>query len=316
LPPGGPEVDRKTFFVVNPHAAHRRTESQWPEWRRQIQDVLGAADYALTERTMHAAQLARDALSRGCDLVVAVGGDGTLNEVLNGFFTEGVPVRPGAALGYLPSGTGADFARTMGHHERTIEQQIACWQKGRVRHLDCGEVHFLATTGEKTRRLFINESSLGFSADTAEAVNRASKHFRGKLPFFLGVLRTLGALRTPVLHVVIDGKTVHDGPTLLVAVANGRYFGGSMMIAPDAEVDDGEFDVIVIDGMSRIQVLQKIPKIYSGSHLSEPEVHAHRGKEVHIQASGAEVLLEMDGEQPGKLSADFRISHTTVPFLC
>ncbi|MBN1835697.1 MAG: diacylglycerol kinase family lipid kinase [Spirochaetales bacterium] len=308
-------MDRKTFFVVNPHSSHGRTAAQWPEWRRRVQDVLGRADYALTERHMHAAELAGDALTRGYELVVAVGGDGTLNEVLNGFFSAGVPLHPEAALGYLPSGTGADFARTMGHHERSIEEHIACWREDRLRRLDCGEVRFLATTGEETRRLFINESSLGFSADTAEAVNRASKHFRGKLPFFLGVLRTLGALRTPVLHVVVDGTTVHRGPTLLVAVANGKYFGGSMMIAPNAEVDDGQFDVIVIDGMSRLQVLRKIPKIYSGSHLSEPEVHAYRGSQVHIQASGTEVLLEMDGEQPGKLSADFRISHTTVPFL-
>lgn len=308
-------MDRKTFFVVNPHSAHRRTESQWPEWRRAIQEAAGRVDYALTERTMHAAELARDALLRGYDLVVAVGGDGTLNEVLNGFFADGVPVRPGAALGYLPSGTGADFARTMGHYERTIDEQVACWRSDRLRLLDCGEVHFVATTGEKTRRLFINESSLGFSADTAEAVNRASKHFRGKLPFFLGVLRTLGALRTPVLQVVIDGNTVHEGPTLLIAVANGRYFGGGMMIAPAAEVDDGQFDIIVIRGMNRIQVLRKIPKIYSGRHLGEPEVDAYRGREVHIHAPAAEVLLEMDGEQPGKLSADFRISHTTVPFL-
>ena len=309
-------MDRRIFFVVNPHSAHRRTEALWPEWRRSIQDLLGGADYALTERHMHAAELARQALSRGYDLVVAVGGDGTLNEVLNGFFSEGVPVRPEAALAYLPSGTGADFARTMGYAERSVEAQILGWRESRVRRLDCGEVQYIASTGEKTRRLFINESSLGFSADTAEAVNRASKHFRGKLPFFIGVLRTLSALRTPELHVVIDGKTVYQGPTLLVAVANGKYFGGSMMIAPDAEVDDGEFDVVVISGMSRIQVLRKIPKIYSGRHLSEPEVKVFRGCEVHIRAPSHEVLLEMDGEQPGKLAADFRISHTTVPFIC
>jgi diacylglycerol kinase (ATP) len=309
-------MQRKAFFVVNPHSAHRRTEAVWPEWRRRIQDVLGTVDYALTEHHMHAAELARGALSRGYDLVVAVGGDGTVNEVLNGFFSEGMPVRPEAALGYLPSGTGADFARTLGVSDRPVERQAECWRSGRLHRVDCGEVRFVATTGERTRRLFINESSLGFSADTAEAVNRASKHFRGKLPFFLGVLRTLSVLRTPQMQLVIDERPIYDGPVLLVAVANGKYFGGSMKIAPDAEIDDGQFDIVLIKGMNRIQVLQKIPKIYSGRHLEEPEVEVYRGREVHIRAPATEVLLEMDGEQPGKLSADFRISHTTVPFVC
>jgi diacylglycerol kinase family enzyme len=126
----------------------------------------------------------------------------------------------------------------------------------------------------------------------------------------------LGALRTPQLEVVVDDQPVYQGPTLLAAVANGKYFGGSMMIAPDAEVDDGQFDVVVIRGMGRLQVLRKLPKIYSGRHLSEPEVEVYRGRQVHIRAPYDEVLLEMDGEQPGKLSAEFRISHTTVPFVC
>jgi diacylglycerol kinase family enzyme len=146
-------------------------------------------------------------------------------------------------------------------------------------------------------------------------VNRASKRFGGKASFFLGVLRTLVRLRNPLLQVTVDGKQVYEGPTLLVAVANGKYFGGSMMIAPMADVQDGEFDVVVVSAMSRLRVLQKIGKIYRGEHLAEPEVHVHRGMEVHINSVGEEVLLEMDGEQPGRLAADFRISRHTVPFL-
>ena len=146
-------------------------------------------------------------------------------------------------------------------------------------------------------------------------MNRASKRFGGKLSFFLGVLRTLGSLRNPVLQVTIDGRRVHEGPTLLVAVANGKYFGGSMMIAPAAELDDGVFDVVVISGMTRLKLLRKIGKIYRGEHLAEPEVTVYRGHEVQINSSGTEVLLEMDGEQPGRLAADFRISRRTIPFL-
>ena len=135
------------------------------------------------------------------------------------------------------------------------------------------------------------------------------------MSFFLGVLRTLVKLRNPLLQVTVDGKQVYEGPTLLVAVANGKYFGGSMMIAPMADVQDGEFDVVVVSAMTRLTVLKKIGKIYRGEHLAEPEVHVHRGAEVRINSVGEEVLLEMDGEQPGRLAADFHISRHTVPFL-
>ena len=309
----------RPFFVVNPHSADGRTLRLWQELRLLLDRRFGQVPFALTRGTMHAAQLAAEAIEGGADLVVAVGGDGTLNEVLNGFFRAGRQPASGAVLGYLPSGTGSDFARTMGLYGLPLEQQVEKLTAGTVRLLDCGQVHFTGggPGGEalETSRLFLNESSLGFSAETVNNVNRASKRFGGKASFFLGVLRTLVRLRNPLLQVTVDGQQVYEGPTLLVAVANGKYFGGSMMIAPMADLQDGEFDVVVVSAMSRLKVLKKIGKIYRGEHLAEPEVHVYRGMEVRINAVGEEVLLEMDGEQPGRLAADFSISRHTVPFL-
>lgn len=313
-------VDRKPYFIVNPHSANGRTAHLWPQVLSILREKMESVDFALTRGTMHAAELAAQALRRGHDLIVAVGGDGTLNEALNGFFQQGKPLRSEAALSYLPSGTGADFARTMGLFGLTIRELVERFRNGSVRLLDCGQVHFRgldpSRADDETRRLFINESSLGFSANTVNAVNRASKRFGGKFSFFIGVLRTLNVLRNPVLQVAVDGMQVYEGPTLLVAVANGRYFGGSMMIAPQAQVDDGLFDIVVISAMTRLGVLRKIGKIYKGEHLGEPEVKVFRGREAHISSIGEEVLLEMDGEQPGRLAADFRISRNTIPFLC
>jgi diacylglycerol kinase (ATP) len=307
------------FFVVNPHSADGRTLRLWPKLRELLARRFAPLRFELTRGTMHAAELAAAAIAGGADLVVAVGGDGTLNEVLNGYFRATRQPAHGAALGYLPSGTGSDFARTMGLYGLPLEQQVQKLAGGTVRLLDCGQVHFTGTgpggQALETSRLFLNESSLGFSAETVNNVNRASKRFGGKASFFLGVLRTLVRLRNPLLQVTVDGKQVYEGPTLLVAVANGKYFGGSMMIAPMAEVQDGEFDVVVVSAMTRRTVLKKIGKIYRGEHLAEPEVHVHRGAEVRINSVGEEVLLEMDGEQPGRLAADFRISRHTVPFL-
>jgi diacylglycerol kinase (ATP) len=276
---------------------------------------LGDADFAFTGGSMHATSLARQALERGNDRIVAVGGDGTLNEVLNGFFDNGRVGYPEAALAYIPNGTGADFSRTLGFHGRAIEKHIERLLSAPVTRVDCGEVRFVNAAGEETNRLFINESSLGFSANTVDAVNRASKHIRGKLPFLIGVLRCLSTLKNPILRISVDGKPVHEDPTLLVAVANGKFFGGSMMIAPNAEINDGLLDIIVISRMNRLTLLRKIRSIYSGQHLDEPEVTALRGKTVHISAADEEVLLEMDGEQPGKLAAEYRVSKKTIPFV-
>jgi diacylglycerol kinase (ATP) len=308
-------VGRKPFFVVNPHSARLATGRRWPEWWEVIQRRMQGAEFALTQGPMHAVELSRSALERGFDLVVAVGGDGTLNEVLNGFFSSGKPRLPGAALSYLPNGTGADFARTMGLRGLTIEQRVQRFASAPQRMLDCVEAQFTSFAGERVSRLYINESSLGFSAETASAVNRASRHFRGKLPFLIGVVRCLSNLHNPLIRIGIDGQQVYEESTLMVAISNGKYFGGSMMIAPHAEVDDGLLDIIIVRAMSRLTVMAKIQKIYRGEHLDEPEVVALRGSNIEAAALQEEVPLELDGEQPGKLAASYHLTKAMIPFL-
>ena len=308
-------TDKRPFFIVNPHSGAGSTGRLWPDWEQKLRSNLGTVNFAYTRGSLHAVSLTREALDNGYDRIIAVGGDGTLNEVLNGFFENGKPCCPDAALAYIPNGTGADFSRTLGFHGRTIDQHIERLLHARATPVDCGEVRFVDANGEETNRLFINESSIGFSANTADAVNKASKHFRGKLPFLIGVIRCLSTLKNPVLRIAVEGRLVHEEPTLLVAVTNGKYFGGSMMIAPHAEIDDGLLDIIVISRMSRFTLLRKIKSIYSGQHLDEPEVTALRGKTVHINAIEDEVLLEMDGEQPGKLAAEYRVAKKTIPFV-
>jgi len=309
-------MERKPFIGVNPHAGSATTGRMWESCREVLRRHIGSADFAYTAGNMDAVRLTREALHKGYDLVVAVGGDGTLNEVLNGFFDSGRAVFPEAAIGYLPNGTGADFSRTIDLYGVSPEELAQRLTHSSVRQLDCGEVRFHTASGQETRRLFANESSLGFSARTAAAVNQARKRFRGRLPFLIGVVRCLSTLDSPTMEVRVDGRPVHRGPTLMIAVANGRYFGGGMMIAPNAVLDDGQLDVVIVRAMSRLTLMRKIPKIYSGRHLQEPEVEALRCTHVEVSADGTDVALEMDGEQPGRLSAQYSISKLTVPFLC
>jgi len=135
----------------------------------------------------------------------------------------------------------------------------------------------------------------------------------------MGVLRCLVSLNNPILEVTVDDKPIFQGPTLLVAVSNGKYFGGSMMIAPHAQIDDGLFDIIIVGAMKRRTLIRKIGKIYRGNHLDEPEIRAARGRKVQITARHEKVLLEMDGEQAGSLTdspVSFTVCKKEIPFLC
>ncbi len=294
------------FFVVNPVSGAGRTHRLWQRIGRGL-------PFALTRGPGHATELTADALARGAGLIVAVGGDGTLNETLNGFFENGRPRRPDSALAMLPSGTGGDLARTLGLAHVPAERMVAGLRRGRLVRLDCGLARFRGKTGPVERR-FLNVASAGFSALVAQKVNTKSKVFSGKLSFFSAVLSTLAALRNETMSIQVDGATLYEGPVFFAAVANGRFFGGKMMIAPHAEPADSLFDVVLVTRFSRLDVLRHIGRIYKGTHLSLPQVKWGRGRRVVIRCA-AEAPLEMDGEQPGALDASFEIQPGAVPFL-
>ncbi len=308
-------MDRKTYFIVNPHSSNGKTGRMWPRFQSILEQRLGPLHCDLTRGVLHARDLAARALQNGYELIMAVGGDGTINEVLNGFLRDGAPADPRAALGYLSSGTGGDLSRTFGYHDCPLERQAELLLEGEVRRIDCGEVSFHSPGGEPAVRRFINASSAGFSGNVLHAMNRFSKLFGGKIAYQMGVLRSLIRLENHPVEVTVDGRPFFDGPALLVVVANGRFFGGSMMIAPHARVDDGLLDIIVVRGMGRRDILEKIGRLYRGEHLDLPEVTWTRGEEVRLR-SPQRVLLEMDGELPGTLEASFRVVKGGLPLLC
>ncbi len=315
-------MNRRAYFIVNPHSSNGRTGRIWPSFRRILERRLGRVHFALTRGILHARDLAARALQDGYDLILAVGGDGTVNEVLNGFYaTDGAAgagrklLRPQVALGYLSSGTGGDLSRTLSYHDCPLEQQAELLLESGIRRIDCGEVAFHGPSGEPAVRKFINASSAGFSGNVLHAMNRFSKLFGGKIAYQMGVLRSLIRLDNHPIAVTVDGRAFFEGPALLAVVANGRYFGGSMMIAPHARVNDGLLDVILVRAMKRRDILSKIGRLYRGEHLDLPEVTWTRGKEIRMSSPGR-VLLEMDGEQPGTLDATFRVLEEEIPFLC
>ncbi len=305
----------KTLVVVNPASAFGRTRREWPAIARELDRNGLKYEACITGHPREAEQLTRKALQEGYETIIATGGDGTLNEVVNGFFvgSEGKPVNPEARLGLISSGTGRDFFRSL-DYPSDVGEAARIIARGNQRYLDVGKVLFTNYEGRRETRYFINVAGLGVDAETVERVNRTSKRLGGRISFLWGTVCALVQYHNREVRLEVDGQLVHQGKVLLVAVANGQYIGGGMRIAPEARLDSGYFDVIWVGDMGKLEALTVLPRIYSGAHMGHPGVRIMRG--THIKASSPEkVLIQMDGEQPGILDAEFSMLEHKLPLL-
>lgn len=297
----------KTFLVVNPSSANGATGKRFADIALAVRDAVGHFEHAFTSRPMEATQIARRALEQGYELVVAVGGDGTINEVVNGFFDGDRPVNENAALGLIPRGTGGDFRKSFGWS--TDLKEAANRLRGeKTRALDVGRVRFLAHDGTETQRYFANIASLGVSGQVDYEVNNSSKALGGRLSFAVASLKAMLKYHDRRVRLILDDQPPHEVMVTTLAVANGQYFGGGMWVAPDAKPDDGEFDVTLWSGYKLKDFMLKANAMYTGSHVNLPGTTRYRARKVRTEpCDGAEVLLDVDGEQPGKLPATFEI---------
>lgn len=289
----------RTLVIINPHSANGSTGRRWKVIREELHRAIGAFDERFTERTGHATDLAREGLRAGYERIVAVGGDGTNNEVVNGFFEQGRPLNPQAALGFIPRGTGGDFRKTLGIGKR-LDECLPVLQAGRMKPVDVGSATFLDGAGQETHRHFINITSFGIGGLVDALVNRSTKALGGRLSFLLATARALFSYRNRSIRLRVDDAFDERLTINNVAVANGQYFGGGMWVAPKASPDDGYFDVVILGDLSRGEVIRGSRRIYRGTHLEMPKVRWLRGRRV-VAESEQEVLIDMDGEQPGRL---------------
>jgi len=307
---------KKSMVIVNPVSANGRTGRNWPRIDKELRNAGLTFDAQLTSKSGEAVQLTRKAIQEGYPTVIAVGGDGTLNEVLNGFFEsdDARPINPEARLGLIPSGTGKDFIKAI-NYPRDIRHVCRTLARNQIRTIDIGLAWFRDAEGKRTFRYFINVAGMGMDGETVDRVNRTSKIFGGRISFLWGTIATLVQYRNRELTVEIDGVMRYHGEATLVAVANGQYFGGGMRIAPEAGLDDGHFDIIVVDGMTKFEILANLYRIYQGTHLNYPKVYLMRGR--HVRATSLQrVFLQVDGEQPGVLDAEFKLLPRKLKLIC
>ncbi len=295
-----------TFMaVVNPASANKTTGRAWAGISRRLREAGLEHESRLTTRPGEATELTRQALAEGYRTIVAVGGDGTVNEVVNGFFDGERWLGKGARLGILSRGTGSDLIKTLGLPKDETEA-IARLKAGRTRRVDLGRVTFTDHAGQAAARYFINICGLGLDGDVVARVNRTTKAFGGKISFLWGTLATVAGYRNKDLEIVIDDGEAIKGRMCMVAVANGQYFGGGMRIAPQASPVDGLLDVVVLGDMGRLELVANLPKVYEGTHISHPKVSVWRVRQVEIH-SVAPLYFQVDGDPLGETPTRLRV---------
>jgi diacylglycerol kinase (ATP) len=313
----------RTRAIVNPNSSHGRTRSNWPKMHQALEAALGPVEVAFTDAQNAATQHTRAALQDGVDLIIAVGGDGTVNEVVNGFFlppttTDNLLVRPQAELALFTSGSGGDFRKTF-DLPLDIPGQVARLAAADTRAIDIGRLDYIDHDGNPAARYFNNIASFGLSGLVSRRVNEAnlSKRINSRFAFFWASLRSLFGYQMPRVRIIVDDQPPLELGVNTVGVCNGRYFGAGMHFAPNARPDDGKFDIIVMHDMTLRETLRDPNAIYRGTHIQHPKVLSLTGRRLVAEVlPGPPALLDVDGETPGRLPATFTILPAVLKFRC
>lgn len=299
-------ISSKIAAVVNPHSAGGKTGRQWPEIAALMESRLGPIKVVFTGQAGDATRITRELLASGFDLIAGVGGDGTFNEIANGFLQDGRLVQPGTRLGVIPAGTGGDFRRMFGFASR--EHAIETLATGVPRPIDIGLAEFVAADGRPVARYFINLVSFGMGGAVAARSRNFLTPLGGRLAFLWATFCVLLSYRGKAITLSVDGGTEAAFRVTNVAIGNGRYHGGGMLPCPAASLDDGILDVTVIEYMNLFRLLKDIRVLYSGEVYTHPKVSRLRGARVQASAV-ADARIEVDGEPLGRLP----LSITVLP---
>ncbi len=301
----------KVGVVLNPAAGGGRMRLEWPFFAAALENRFGGIEVLQTGGPGEAPALACELARRGMDVVVAAGGDGTVSEVADGLLRLPEP-RP--ALAVAPVGTGSDFAKAMGIPRRADAFAAAVAERP-LRRIDAGRITYTGADREAATRHFVSIASLGVSGEIVRVINDASAKKRGRMSgkalFFLYTLRELMRYRFQRVRVQVDDQPPIETDIALVAIANNRSFGGGMLIAPMAKMDDGMFEVVIVTGTSRWRLMRDLRLVYSGAHVGLDTCIMLRGRTVAVTPAGDPAVnaaaLDVDGEWAGRIPATYEI---------
>ncbi|MCE5346282.1 MAG: diacylglycerol kinase family lipid kinase [Bacteroidales bacterium] len=302
--------DRNEWLViVNPNAGNGEGKKNW----KKISELLKKEDLPFiaefTEKRGHAIVLTLDGITAGFRKIITVGGDGTLNEVVNGvFLNKECPTRD-ISLALIPIGTGNDWSRMFGI-PRDYEKAIKIIHDNKLMLHDIGLISFFEGS-EKKNRFFINIAGLGFESVVIKRTNtHKEKGWSGKGIYFYNLLMCLLSYKTTRAQIIIDGEKI-NADIFSINIGNGKYCGGGMRQTPNALPDDGLLDVTIIKGIGKIEIIRNLKILYDGSILSHPKIDGYRCKSLKI-GSDSLIYAEADGELLGHTPMEFSIIPASV----
>ncbi|MEQ1940249.1 diacylglycerol kinase family protein [Mesorhizobium sp. CN5-321] len=311
----------KVGVVLNPVAGGGRLKRDWPRAAAALRRHFGDFELRETQAEGDAERLALDLAAAGFDLVVAAGGDGTASEVADGLLQAAGEHGRTAQLGLMPCGTGMDFARGLGL-PRDVDTLVKHMADAQGRAVDAGRVAYVDDHGALASRHFINIASLGLSGAVDRAVNadRRKGLVSAKALFYWRTVSEFLRYRFQHVRITVDDGAPVEASVALVAIANGRFFGGGMMVAPDASLDDGQFDIVILKAASKLRLIRDLRLVYGGRHRKHPAITILRGRKVVVEPLGEleanAALVDIDGESPGRIPATFEILPGALVLRC
>jgi len=297
---------KKVHIIFNPTAGGGKANKLQSKIMVGIEKHFGK-NYTLSEThyPCEATTLSRDAIIKGANLIIAVGGDGTIQEVVNGFCHNGVIINPLCELGIIDCGTGSGLAQSLGLPE-SIDDQISLIRNGEWSEIDVGQISFDNHCNEREERIFVSECQVGIGSAVVEGVQSTHKRLGGKLAFGSVALKKLFRYEGQNISLQFDGDKKTDSKSIGVVIGNGICCGGGMRLTPAAQLNDGLLDVLTIHNMSTINRLINFPKIYWGKHVDSPYFDVRRSRKILID-SNKPLPIAADGEMLGRTPCEIEV---------
>ncbi len=295
----------KTAVIANPHSSSGKTGKRLPRIQQAIESRLGKIDVRLTEGIGHATVLAAELLGTGYERIIGVGGDGTFNEIANGFLRDDQPRNPAACLGILPMGTGGDFRRSLGIGAG-FDDALDVLATGKPLTIDLGKVTYESHDGRKASRYFVNVVSLGMGGEVSARAKNFLSFLGGQAAFFYATLKVFAIYRGKPVELSLDDGPPRSHRILNIAIGNGTHHGGGMHVCPEAVFDDGLLEVTVIDDLGILTLMKDVSYLYNGNIHAHPKISHSRARRVRATSPEA-TLIEVDGEPLGRLPLEFTI---------